>query len=82
MADETEAAETADAGDDGQVKGPRRAPDFGNRAARTLRQARGALDQEALEPNQLAEFLLGEARVLALLDLARAIREGREDSGA
>jgi hypothetical protein len=51
---------------------------MGRRAYRNLRRARSVLEENSWEPTQEATFLMQEANVLVMLDLADAIR-GRED---
>lgn len=52
---------------------------MGRRAYRNLRRARAVLEENSWEPSNEAAFLVQEANVLVLMDLADAIR-GREDA--
>ena len=53
---------------------------MGRRAYRNLRRARSVLEENSWEPSNEATFLMQEANILALMDLADALR-GREDLG-
>ncbi len=66
-------AEEAGSADGADVKGGKTG-NAGRRALRTLRRARAAYEAADWEESREAAFLLDEARVLALIDIAAAIR--------
>ena len=67
--DEAEGAESPTA--------PKARKSYAQRATGNLRTAKRGLQGEELSVQDRAQFLLAEANVLALLDLASAIREAR-----
>lgn len=64
-----------DAGVDGDETEEKSLRSHGERAANSLRAARRS-HREAVDPASRAEYLAAEAQVLALLDVAAAIRDG------
>ena len=92
-AEEFEVTETdeglAEAGDETEGEGegaessttPKARKSYAQRATGNLRAAKRGLQGEEWKPQDRAQFLLAEANVLALLDLASAIREARSVGG-
>lgn len=52
---------------------------LGRRATRSLRRARAVFEGNEWQDSNEAEFLIQEATVLALMDLAEAVREQNRD---
>jgi hypothetical protein len=70
----------AEIGDEAEGEGhttPKTRKSYAQRATGNLRAAKRGLQGEEWKPQDRAQFLLAEANVLALLDLASAIREAR-----
>ncbi|OAI40146.1 hypothetical protein AYO39_01960 [Actinobacteria bacterium SCGC AG-212-D09] len=81
-------AETNDHGPDEQAvtadeeaatkKSIKRTSGLGRRAQRSLRRARALYEENEWQENAEANFLIHEAEVLALMDLAEVARDNRE----
>jgi hypothetical protein len=69
-ADGAEASAEASGGKDKNASGA-----LGRRAKRSLRRARAAYEGNEWQESNEASFLIQEANVLALMDLAEAVRE-------
>jgi hypothetical protein len=63
---------------EGQGGGGKSKPSMGRRAYRNLRRARSVLEENSWEPSNEATFLLQEANILVLMDLADALRGGED----
>jgi hypothetical protein len=57
---------------------PKQPKTFGRRASTNLREARRSFEEAGSQPDERARHLVAEANVLALLDLADAIRSSKE----
>lgn len=55
---------------------------YGRRASTNLKTARRSLEAVDWQPDERARHLVAEASVLALLDLAEAIRDAKENGAA
>jgi hypothetical protein len=77
MPEKNATTENADAepGESGKNKTSR--PGLGRRATRSLRKARATYEGNQWQDSSEASFLIQEATVLALMDLADAVREQR-----
>ncbi len=81
-------AETNDHGPDEQAvtadeetatkKSIKRSSGLGRRAQRSLRRARSLYEENEWQENAEASFLIHEAEVLALMDLAEVARQNRD----
>jgi len=79
---ETDDDQMAESGDEAEGPAtPKARKSYAQRATGNLRAAKRGLQGEEWNVQDRAQFLLAEANVLALLDLASAIREARVVAG-